>query len=94
MGAKGTCADAEACGHKHLPHHDRFPDSFPDNLATARDAQPEPDAKAREQNGDQRAIELEGVLDDDEAVFGVLKRGDEGAADETEDEDVALHDEL
>jgi hypothetical protein len=31
------------------------------------------------------------VLDDDEAVFGVLEGGDEEAADETEDEDVALH---
>jgi hypothetical protein len=32
------------------------------------------------------------VLDDDEAVFGVLQNGDEEAADETEDESVALHD--
>jgi hypothetical protein len=32
------------------------------------------------------------VLDDDEAVFGVLEGGDEESADETEDEDVALHD--
>jgi hypothetical protein len=31
------------------------------------------------------------VLDDNEAVFGVLEDGDEEAADETEDEDVALH---
>jgi hypothetical protein len=32
------------------------------------------------------------VLDDDEAVFGVLEDGDEEAADETEDDDVAPHD--
>ena len=32
------------------------------------------------------------MLNDDEAVFGELKGGDEEAADETEDEDVALHD--
>jgi hypothetical protein len=32
------------------------------------------------------------VLDDDEAVFGVLEGGDEEAAGETEDEDVAPHD--
>jgi hypothetical protein len=32
------------------------------------------------------------VLDHDEAVFGVLEGGDEEAADETEDDDVALHD--
>jgi hypothetical protein len=31
------------------------------------------------------------VLDDDEAIFGVLEDGDEETADETEDEDVALH---
>ena len=42
--------------------------------------------------GDQRAVEFDGVLDDDEAVFGVLEGGDEEAADETEDEDVAPHD--
>jgi hypothetical protein len=32
------------------------------------------------------------VLDDDETVFGVLEGGDEDAADETEDENVTLHD--
>ena len=32
------------------------------------------------------------MLDDDEAVFGVLEDGDKETADETEDEDVALHD--
>jgi len=31
------------------------------------------------------------VLDDYETVFGVLENGDEEAADETEDEGVALH---
>ena len=75
-------------GDKHFPHHDRFADGF----ATARDAEAEPDAEGREEDGDERAIELDGVLDDDEAVFGVLEGGDEEAADETEDEDVALHD--
>ena len=75
-------------GDKHFPHHDRFADGF----ATARDAEAEPDAEGREEYGDERAVELDGVLDDDEAVFGVLEGGDEEAADETEDEDVALHD--
>ena len=32
------------------------------------------------------------MLDDDEAVFGLLEGGDEEAADNTEDEDVAPHD--
>jgi hypothetical protein len=61
-------------------------------LATARDAEAEPDAEGREEDGDERAVELDGVLDDNEAVFSVSEGGDEEAADETEDEDVALHD--
>jgi hypothetical protein len=73
---------------KHFLHHDRFADG----LAIARDAEAEPDAEGREEDGDERGVKLDGVLDDDEAVFGVLKGGDEQAADETEDEDVALHD--
>ncbi len=32
------------------------------------------------------------MFDDNEAVFGVLEDGDEEAADNTEDEHVALHD--
>ena len=75
-------------GDKHLLHHNRFADGF----AAARDAEAEPDAEGREKDGDERAVELDGVLDDDEAVFGVLEYGDEEAAGETEDEDVALHD--
>jgi len=31
------------------------------------------------------------VLDDDEAVFGVLEGGDQDAADQTEDDDVTAH---
>ena len=76
-------------GDKDFPHHDRFADGF----ATARDAEAEPDAEGREENGDERAVEFDGVLDDDEPVFGVLEGGDKKAADETEDEDVTLHDE-
>jgi len=63
----------------HFPHHDRFADGF----ATARDAEAEPDAEGREEGGDERAVELNGVLDDDEAVFGVLEGSDEEGADET-----------
>jgi hypothetical protein len=75
-------------GDKHFLHHDRFADDF----ASARDAEAEPDAEGREEDGDQRAVQLDRVLDDDEAVFGVLEDGDEEAADETEDEGVTLHD--
>src|SRR5208282_5189423 len=63
-------------GDKHFPHHDRFADGF----ATARHAEAEPDAEGREEDGDERAVELDGVLDDDEAVFGVLEGGDEDVA--------------
>lgn len=77
-------------GDEHFPDHDRFADGF----ATARDAEAEPDTEGREEDGDERAVKLDGVLNDDEAVFGVLEGGDEEAADQTEDEDVALHDEV
>ena len=73
---------------KHFLHNDRFPNGF----ATARDAEAQPDAEGRKEDGDQRAIELDGVREDDEAVFGVLQDGDEEAADETEDKNVAPHD--
>jgi hypothetical protein len=63
-------------------------------FAPSRDAQPEPDAKGREEDGDESDVDLDGVLDDDEAVFGVLEDGDEETAGETEYEDVALHDVL
>jgi hypothetical protein len=80
-------------GDEHFFHYDRFAhhDRFADGFATARDAEAEPDAEGREKDGDERAVQLDGVLDDDEAVFGILEGGDEEAADETEDEDVALH---
>jgi len=76
------------CGDKHFPDHDCFADGF----AAARDAEAEPDSESREEDGDERAVEFDRVFDDDEAVFGVLEGGDEEAADETEDDDVALHD--
>jgi len=80
-------------GDKHFLHHNRFPNGFATaGFATARDPQAEPDAEGREEDGDERAVELDGVLDDDEAVFGVLEDGDKEAADKTEDEDMALHD--
>ena len=74
----------------HFPHHDRFVNGF----ALARDAQAEPNAKGREEDCDQRAVKLDRVFDDHEAVFRVLEGGDEKAAYKTEDEGVALHDGL
>jgi len=77
-------------GDKDLLHHHRFADDF----AAARDAEAEPDAERREEDGDERAVEFDGVLNDDEAVFGELQGSDEESADQTVDEDVALHDGL
>ena len=74
--------------HKHFPHHHRFPYGF----ATAPDPESEPDTEGRKEDGDESAIEFDGVFDDDEAIFGVLQGGDEEAADETENEGVAFHD--
>jgi hypothetical protein len=90
LGCVGSEGFAGGClrGNEHFPHHDRFADGF----ATARDAEAEPDAEGREEDCDERAVKLYRVPDDDEAVFGVLKGGDEQAADKTEDEDMALHD--
>ena len=45
-------------------------------LPSARDAQTEPDAKGGKEDGDEGAVQLDRVLDDDEAVFGVLQNGD------------------
>ena len=49
------------CGDKHFAHH-----GFVGGLAPARNAQPEPDAEGREEEGDERDVDLDGVLDDDE----------------------------
>ena len=90
IGSEGDCVvrEGRGGGDKHFPNYDSFPNGF----ALSRDAEAEPDAEGREEDGDERTVELDGVFDDDEAVFSVLKDGDEEAADETEDEDVALHD--
>ena len=75
-------------GDKDFFDHDRFVDDF----AAAGDAKAEPDAEGCKENGDECAVELDRLLDDDKTVFGVLEGGDEEAADEAEDEGVALHD--
>ena len=78
-----------ACGRdQHFPHYDRFSAAF----AAARDAQAEPDPERREEEGDERGVDLHGVLNDDKAVFSILEGDDEKAADKAEDEDVAFHD--
>ena len=73
--------------NQHFLHHDRFADSF----ATPRDPQAEPDAEGRKKNSYQRAVDLDGMLDNNESVFSVLERRNQEAADETEDEDMPPH---
>ena len=56
-------------------------------FACERDA--EPDAHCGEDDGDKPAIDFDGVLDDEEAVFGEFEQRDEDAASEAVEEDVA-----
>ena len=55
----------------------------------ASEGQAEPDAERGEDNGDQAAVDFEGVLDDEEAVLGEFEEGDEEAAEKAEEDDVA-----
>jgi hypothetical protein len=74
-------------GYRHLLHHDGFPDDF----APACHAQAQPDPEGGEEGGDERAIELDRVLDDDETVFSILERHNQDPADQAEYEDMARH---
>jgi hypothetical protein len=62
-----------------------------DLLARFGELDAEPDAEDDEDDGDDGAVDFEGVLDDEELVLGPAEDGDKDAADEAEDEDVALH---
>ena len=62
-----------------------------DFLAGFGELDAEPDAEDDEDDGDDGSIDFEGVLDDEELVLGPAEDGDEDAADEAEDKDVALH---
>ena len=60
-------------------------------LALGRYLNAEPDTESGESQSSKTAVDLEGVLDDQESVLGPLQEGDEGAANEAIDEDVAFH---
>jgi hypothetical protein len=53
----------------------------------------EPNAKYGEGKGGKPSVDFDGVLDDEEAIFGPLEEGDEDSADEAVDEDLASHSE-
>lgn len=88
----GSEGDRSRGGNHDLSHDHGFPSGFADGFAGAGDAQAEPDAEGGKEDGDQRSVKLNRVLEDHETVFGVLEDGDEEAADDTEDEDVPPHD--
>ena len=48
----------------------------------------EPDAESGENDGDQAAVDFEGVFQDQEAVFGELQESDQKAAEEAEEKQV------
>ena len=75
-------------GDEHFFDYNCFADGF----TPACDAEADPDAEGGKENGNEGAVDLDRVLDDDEAVLGVLEDGNEEATGDTEDEDVALHD--
>ena len=60
-----------------------------DLLAGFGELDAEPDAEDDKDDSDDGAIDFEGVLDDEELVLEPAENGDEDAADEAEDEDVA-----
>ena len=49
----------------------------------------EPDAESGEDGGDQATVDFERMLDDEEAVFREFEDGDEDAAGEAVEKDVA-----
>src|SRR5687767_1131243 len=78
--------DAHLDGHLylngHLAHDYR--------LARAGELEAEPDPEAREDQRDDAAVDLEGVLEDEVPVLHQLEDGDQNAAKETVDEDGLL----
>lgn len=62
-----------------------------DRLARLGEPEAKPDPEGCEGHGDKRGIDLEGMLEDKEAILCDLKRSDQEASDKPEGEDMALH---
>ena len=84
LGVKGWRAGASA--GTSTSSHDRFADGL---CEAARDAEAEPDPKAA--NRMTSRCKLDGCSMMTKTVFGVSQNGNEKAADETENDDVAPH---
>lgn len=91
VGGEGWGVFGGRCGDEDFFDDDSFADGLAGLLAAAGDAEAEPDAEGGEEEGDEGAVELDGVLDDEEAVLGVLEDSDEETADDAEEEDVTLY---
>src|SRR5262249_27333210 len=60
-------------------------------LTAAHELEPEPDAEPGEDERDQPAIDLERVLDDEEAILDELEERDEGAPEHAKEESRLPH---
>ena len=58
-------------------------------MLLSRECLPEPDAQSGKQGGDQGAVNLHRMLDDQKAVLRQLRDGDEQAAGHAVEQDVA-----
>src|SRR4051812_22516676 len=73
----------KGAGDSNLLHDHRLP--------RPHKAQPEPDSKGREDQGDESPVDLERVLDYEKPVLHHPQQGDEDSAQEPVNEDSALH---
>jgi hypothetical protein len=79
----GVVADESSIRHGDLPNDDHF--------FRSGEGQPEADAHRREDQRNQAAVDLDGVLDDQEPVFDQPQGNDEQAAARAVKEDRLLH---
>src|SRR5438270_6580094 len=66
-------------------------DDLPNDFRGSGELEAEPDAEPREERGDETAVQLEGMLDDEVAVFDELEDRDQDAAEESIDPDGFPH---
>src|SRR5580704_8050348 len=78
-----------AGGGRHGNVHRNFLNH--DSVLRFGQLQAQPDAQDGEDRGGKPAVNFDGMVDDQEAVLGEFQHGDQNSADQTVDEDVALH---
>src|SRR5438094_660297 len=75
--------DAYFDRHGYLAHDDRF--------SRSRQLEPEPDADQCEEQGDDAAVNLDRVLDDEKSIFDELEASDQDAAQQAIQENRLFH---